>query len=853
MSEQTSPDAFAPLTEVMPLLNGKTHAAAPTGMSRDTEELWEPQDASSSTIPSTSKLVHPAHGSAAARWVYRDAKGTPLFIIARFDKVKADQDAKQGKEFLPYSYGRRVWTSRDGKRQDRTGWHCKAAPTPRALYGLDQLAERPDAPVLVVEGEKTANRAQERFPDHVCITSAGGSKASGKTEWAPLARRHIVIWADRDDPGQTYGDEAARRCKSAKAASVRVVQVPQGWPEGWDLADALPSGVTEEHLRELLDEAEDADPPHLPEGFQFKETGLFFYPENEDAERVFVSAPFDVIGEANDGAGLDWGVVIGWHDRDGRKHQWSVPQRLVHSDGNGIAEELASAGLHVGTSGRARGLLKQFIAGVRSQQRLTCVDRTGWHSCRGNNVFIMPGGEAYGPGSRRVILQTERAASDTAFQSAETLEAWQQQVARYAVGNDRLLLAISLAFTTPLLDVVHGDSGGIHFQGMSRTGKTTLLVCAGSVWGRGDGSGQVRQWRATANGLESIASETSDTLLVLDEIGQANANDVADTVYMLANGAGKVRGQRQGGARPTKTWRTMYLSTGEITLAAKMAESGKRIMAGLEIRLLNIPSDAGAGMGAFQYLHNLQTPAELSKHLTHAAKTTYGTAGRAFLSRLVRERARDGKAIGARLKKAQDDFAARYVPSDSSGQVRNAADRFSLIGAAGELAREYDVLPWPKGEGMRAAAACFKAWLEERGGTGSSEDELAVAQVQAFLEAHGEARFTPLTARFGGEVEPPEASSQRTHQRAGWRRRPKGEEEGWEYLVLPQVWTNEVCRGLEARQVASVLRKRGLLLGGTAKSSSSLQHIPREGSVRVYRISGSILGQAEGEADEVED
>ncbi len=35
-------------------------------------------------------------------------------------------------------------------------------PCPRPLYGLHLLAERPEAPVLVVEGEKTADAARRR-------------------------------------------------------------------------------------------------------------------------------------------------------------------------------------------------------------------------------------------------------------------------------------------------------------------------------------------------------------------------------------------------------------------------------------------------------------------------------------------------------------------------------------------------------------------------------------------------------------------------------------------------------------------------------------------------------------------
>ena len=70
----------------------------------------------------------------------------------------------------------------------RAEWRCKGFAEPRPLYGLDRLAARPDAPVLVVEGEKAADAAGKRFKDHVVITSPGGSKAARKADWSPCRR-----------------------------------------------------------------------------------------------------------------------------------------------------------------------------------------------------------------------------------------------------------------------------------------------------------------------------------------------------------------------------------------------------------------------------------------------------------------------------------------------------------------------------------------------------------------------------------------------------------------------------------------------------------------------------------------
>jgi putative DNA primase/helicase len=117
-------------------------------------------------------------------------------------------------------------------------WEWKAPKTIRPLLFLEQLQERHDAPVLIVEGEKTAIAAQQLFPAAVVTTWSGGCKALSKTDWAPLAGRKTILWPDADAVGQQAMLELAQMLHRVGAAQVRMVAPPQGVPEGWDLADA---------------------------------------------------------------------------------------------------------------------------------------------------------------------------------------------------------------------------------------------------------------------------------------------------------------------------------------------------------------------------------------------------------------------------------------------------------------------------------------------------------------------------------------------------------------------------------------------------------------------------------------
>ena len=79
-----------------------------------------------------------------------------------------------------------------------------------------------------------------------------------------------------------------------------------------------------------------------------------------------------------------------------------------------------------------------------------------------------------------------------------------------------------------------------------------------------------------------------------------------------------------------------------------------------------------------------------------------------------------------------------------SGQVQRVARRFLLCAAAGEMAAEWGLLPWRKGEALQAVKTCFDAWLAIRGGSGPAEDTAILEQVKLFIEQHGASRFQDI-------------------------------------------------------------------------------------------------------------
>ena len=247
-------------------------------------------------------------------------------------------------------------------------------------------------------------------------------------------------------------------------------------------------------------------------------------------------------------------------------------------------------GLRIAPGAKARNLLGVYVQACRIKTRATCTGRTGWHG----GAYVLPDKTIADETAERVLLQT--LADPPAISMAGSEADWFRHVGALCIGNSRLALAASMAFAAPLLHLVGEGSGGINLVGASSTGKTTALRVAASVWGAPD---PLRTWRATANGLEGAAALCNDGLLILDELGEIDPREAGAAAYMLANNAGKARARRDGLARPTATWRLLFLSSGEIGLADHMREAGKRVRAGQEVRLADLPADAGAGHGLF--------------------------------------------------------------------------------------------------------------------------------------------------------------------------------------------------------------------------------------------------------------
>jgi len=722
------------------------------------------------------------------------------------------------------------------------------AKTLRALY---------PAALLVLCGDDDAQTQERR----------GHNPGRDKATAAARAVQGLAVFpqgvpdggTDFNDMHQAQGLDAVRDVVAAAIAAhqAQAVAAPDAAAPG--APTSKPAQPRQRSGKGSAGPAADAAQPGADEAtasldpFTVEDAGVYFHgrdKEGNPARPLWLCSRLDVEAFTRDQDGQGWGYLLQFADPLGKPRQWAMPARMLSGDGGEYRAALLNMGLRIATAPAARNKLTEYIQTRRPEEFASCTDRIGWHPTEGGAAYVLPH-QTIGDEAERIVFQSDSQMENT-FRVRKDADAWRDRIGALCVGNSRLVFAVACAFAGPLLRPAGMESGGFHFRGDSSSGKTTALRLAASVNG---GPSYMQRWRTTDNALEAIAAQHCDALLILDELAQVEGKVAGECAYMLANEQSKARATRGGAPRARLSWRLLFLSAGELGLADHMAEGMKRTRTGQEVRMADIPADAGAGLGAFERLHDFAGGAAFASHLAREVQACHGAPGLEFIAWACSQWA----TLSKRLRTGMQALQGQWVPQGASGQVERVAARFALVAVAGELATEAGLTGWPQGESERAARACFDAWLAARGGAGNGEVSAMLRQVRRFLEAHGEGRFTwwhrasddhnaktlhraGVRRMVDGDGNP--IKSNADHQREyGERMAPAlGEGVSCEYFILAETFKGEVCAGFDHQAVCRVLAEHGCLSAPEAERYTTSTRLPGIGKVRCYCIPPAIFG-----------
>ncbi|MDY7580079.1 DUF927 domain-containing protein [Herbaspirillum sp. RTI4] len=496
-------------------------------------------------------------------------------------------------------------------------------------------------------------------------------------------------------------------------------------------------------LRKLFRSLSDVDSAETTEAkvndyvpFPYRLTNEGIFRESKEGERSFgkteqICSPLIIRHLTRSATGKEYGLDLGALTLDGKIIEMAIPAKQLHGDPALLANFLEDHGVRVIPS--KEKALSAYLDAARTCARrrpwMTAMPRTGW-SDGDKMTYVLPDKVI---GSNNCVYQPEHANKmKESCKSSGTLIDWQNHIVTSIYHSDLLLFMVCASFTGPLLRPANSDSFGFNLAGMTSRGKTTALQIAASVWGCGsdpgaDSNAMVRRWNSTANALEAMAEEHCDLPLCLDELGQfRNASELDKAIYSLAGGRGAERLKSDSSRRTVREWRSVFLSTGEISMAELMAQHGKQQKGGQALRILDIPfpvvdlfdKDIDAG--------------KTVRHLKEACGNYYGTAGRAFTEWLVQKYATHARAhnnIRSRMKEISD-----LMNSGEAPEILRALDRFALVQTAGELAIEAGILHCTP---ERIATAMRAVWEMWRAAVPDVDDgRRAIKLIAQYIYAH---------------------------------------------------------------------------------------------------------------------
>lgn len=274
--------------------------------------------------------------------------------------------------------------------------------------------------------------------------------------------------------------------------------------------------------------------------------------------------------------------------RDGRWVTTCVDRKFI-VDSRSMVNGFAQFGAPITSNNAARMIdfVDEYEHVNRGKvPRIQCVSRAGWHTIDGVRVFVAD--EPIFADPEDVIplaLDTrgDRRRMFEALKPRKNLAAHTQALAD-AVAADPICAAVIFgALAAPLLDPLGCPNFALHLPGDSSRGKTTILKMAGSVYGDPNNEHWIANWNTTVTAAEMRAAVLCDLPLCFDEVSAAERVQIDRMIYMLINGGGKSRSQRDLTIRETKSWRTIVLSTGERGLAEESSATGA------QVRVIQLP------------------------------------------------------------------------------------------------------------------------------------------------------------------------------------------------------------------------------------------------------------------------
>jgi uncharacterized protein (DUF927 family) len=296
-----------------------------------------------------------------------------------------------------------------------------------------------------------------------------------------------------------------------------------------------------------------------------------------------------------------------------RGNRWrdSIIQKSILASSNKIIE-LADKGVAV-TSESSKALVK-FLHDLENENyteipEKKCCSRLGWIEEVG-----------FAPYVDSLLFDGDYALSKIFNNVKEkgSFEDWKNEVKKVCKYNYINKIIIGASFAAPLVKILGINIYFLHLWADTEVAKSVACMVAASVWGNPHIGEYIQTFNSTNVGMERIAETCNSIPVFFDELQiKDNKDNLEKEVYELCEGAGRLRGNKNGGIDRTPTWNTCFITNGE--------------------RPITSDSSNGGAVNRILEVECLEKLIENGRETSLCVKNNYGFAGKKFIENLDEE------------------------------------------------------------------------------------------------------------------------------------------------------------------------------------------------------------------------
>lgn len=136
-------------------------------------------------------------------------------------------------------------------------------------------------------------------------------------------------------------------------------------------------------------------------------------------------------------------------------------------------------------------------------------------------------------------------------------------------------IMVAGAYASLLIEKLGINPFGVHIWGETGLGKSVVLMASASVYGYPDiKNGIVYTGNATSNGLEPRLAFNKNCAFYLDELSMLSSKQIDDMIYLIMQGQGKARMDKNGNTKNTYYWNLVSISNAEMPITNDLSKGG---------------------------------------------------------------------------------------------------------------------------------------------------------------------------------------------------------------------------------------------------------------------------------------